>query len=157
MSFSSSRNERVQQINSLNDADWDLFTLSSLHEGLMDRDEGVRGASMNVLMDFAERNPNPIQITPISLIQYYMFDFTAASGFARNIFQFLVDLDTPKANETIGHIIRGNMRNEDYSDFIDILIKRGKLNLLKELIEEKLSKKKTEILLNKLSDIEKEN
>jgi len=61
MSFSSSRNVRVQQIRSLNDADWDLFTLSNLQEGLMDRDEGVRGASMNVLMDFAERNPNPIK------------------------------------------------------------------------------------------------
>ena len=86
-----------------------------------------------------------------------MFDFTAASGYARNIFQFLVDLNTPEANETIGYIIRGNVRNEDFSDFIDILIKKGKLDLLKEIEEEKLSKKKTEILQNKYSKSEKES
>ena len=157
MSFSSSRNERVHQIRSLNNADWDLFTLSNLQEGLMNQDERVQGASMNVLMDFAKRNPKPIQITPISLIQYHIFDFTVASGYARYIFQFLVDLGTPEANETIGYIIKGNMRNEDFSDFIDILIKKSKLDLLKELKEERLSKKKTEILLSKFSDIEKES
>ena len=91
-----SRKDRIAQMLSLREAEWNLYTLLDLHLGLLDHAEEVRLAAVESL-PAAAKIPEPITLTPADFLARYMFSFTSASGAAPQIFEFLVELGTPEA------------------------------------------------------------
>ncbi len=139
---------------SLGRAEWNLGTLLELFLGLIDRSEDVRLAALDALMDIAKRHPEPLQVSPIRLLAQNISLPTVASGFRSVIFCFLLELDTPEADYEVRQILRAGIRNEDFGDFLDILVETGKLKLLEELKQERLSKAKTKILREVLQELQ---
>ncbi|GAF97504.1 unnamed protein product [marine sediment metagenome] len=65
---------------SLEDAEWNLHAFIELHRGLLDPSEGVRMAAAGALLEIAGGSPEPLKLTPLPLLIYYMDIFTVASG-----------------------------------------------------------------------------
>jgi hypothetical protein len=145
-----SREDRGTAMFSLVGAKWDLGAFLDLHCGLLDHAEDVRAAAMKALQEIAKRRPEPIALTPLKLLPYFLFSFTVASGMRVDTFEFLVDLDTPEAHDAIVQILLWAQRNEDFSDFVRVLRRADKLELLRRLEPAKLSKAKTAILRSAL-------
>jgi hypothetical protein len=61
-----------------------------------------------------------------------------------------VDLDTPEAHDAIVQILLWAQRNEDFSNFVRVLRRADKLELLRRLEPAKLSKAKAAILRSAL-------
>jgi len=145
-----SREERIDQILSLKDAEWNLNTLLDLHCGLLDHAEDVRLAAVEALKGIALRFPEPITLTPLSLLAPYIFGFTVASGEVPRNFQFLVELNTPESLRLAQEALEGVGRNEDFKPFWAILVRANKLGLLQALQKAELSKTKAKILRDAL-------
>jgi len=151
-----SREERVEEMLSLKEAEWNLGTLLYLHLGLLDHSEDVRLAALDALMGIAERSPEPFTVSPIPILADYIFSVTVSSGYTPHIFEFLVRLGTPEAVQTVEKLIREPCRNDDFRYFVDVLIREGELGLLGRLEKEKLSKTKAKLLRDALDRTERE-
>lgn len=145
-----SREERIQAVLSLRDAEWNLATLLDLHCGLLDHAEDVRASAMDALQDIAKRKPKPLEITPMMLLSEFLFSFTAVSGMAVSAFEFFVQLDTPEARQAVGRALLRVQRNEDFSAFVEILQRANKRELLRRLEPAKLSKTKAAVVRSAL-------
>jgi len=118
-----SREDRVQQVFALQASDWDFDTLLGIMQGLLDHAEDVRLAAMETLLEIARQKNFAMSLTPISVIEYFMFNFTASSGAVQQVFRFLVEnKDLPEARQAIERALLSNVRNEDFEQFIDILV-----------------------------------
>ncbi|KPL07043.1 hypothetical protein AMJ85_09745 [candidate division BRC1 bacterium SM23_51] len=150
-----SREERIEGMKSLKEAEWNLYTLLDLHIGLLDHAQDVRLTALDALMAIAEKLPQPITLSPISLLADYIFSVTVSSGYTALIFQFLVQLGTPEADQAVEKIMAGarTMRVNDFRDFVDILITERRSNLLKGVEKTRLSRTKAEILRRALDRI----
>lgn len=147
-----SREERIQEVFGLQESDWDFGTLLGIIQGFLDHADDVRLAAMEKLLEIAGQKKAPMSLTPVSVIEYYMFSFNASTKAAQRIFRFLVEnTDIPGANEAIERALLREVRNEDFEKFIDIIIEAKKLEFLKILEDKKLSKTKTKILKNALN------
>jgi hypothetical protein len=147
-----SREERVQAMSSLCEAEWNLNTILELHCGLVDHAEDVRAAAMEALQAITNRKPKPASLTPVDLLSYFLFEFTVSSGVRVATFSTLVELGTPEADQAIERLLLGTQRNEDFSDFIKLVQRAGKSELLRGLQAAKLSKTKAAMLRSALSD-----
>lgn len=145
-----SREERIEEMESLASAEWNLETFLALHTGFEDHAFQVRWASLDALIKIAEKKPQPIPISPALLLSYYMFHVTVSSGYTPRIFRLFVKLDTPETNRIIERCIKEVKRNEDFEYFLEILKENDKLELLGDC-EEGLSKGKIKILRKVLS------
>jgi hypothetical protein len=149
-----SREERMQEVSGFQESDWDFHTLLGIIQGFLDHAENVRLAAMETLLEIAGRRKAPMSLTPVSVIEYFMFSFTASSMAAQRIFKFLIEnTDIPGANEAIERALLSDFRNEDFEQFIDIILKAKKVEVLKTLEHKKLSKRKTQILKNALKNV----
>jgi len=147
-----SREERVQEVFGLQESDWDFDTLFGIIQGILDHAEDVRLAAMETLLEIARQKKAPMSLTPVSVIEYFMFSFNASTKAAQRIFRFLVEnTDIPGANEAIERALLRDVRNEDFEKFIDIIVEAKKLEFLKTLEDKKLSKTKAKILKNALN------
>jgi hypothetical protein len=147
-----SREERIQEVFGLQESDWDFHTLLGIIQGLLDHAEDVRLAAMETLLEIAGQKKAPMSLTPVSVIEYFMFSFTASSIAAQRIFRFLIEnTDIPGANEVIERALLIDVRNEEFEKFIDIILEAKKFEFLKTLEQKKLSKRKTQILKNALN------
>jgi len=147
-----SREERMQEVFSLHESDWDFHTLLGIMQGFLDHAESVRLAAMETLLEIAKQKKAPMSLTPVSVIEYYMFSFTASTMAAQRIFRFLIEnTDIPGANKAIERALLSDVRNEDFEKFIDIILEAEKFEFLKSLEHKKLSKRKTQILKNALN------
>jgi hypothetical protein len=142
-----SRKERIQEVFGLQESDWDFDTLLGIIQGILDHAEDVRLAAMEMLLEIAKQKKAPMSLTPVSVIEYFMFSFSASTKAAQRIFGFLVEnTDIPGANEAIERALLRDVRNEDFEKFIDIIVEAKKFVFLKTLEDKKLSKTKTKIL-----------
>jgi len=142
-----SREERMQEVFSLHESDWDFHTLLGIMQGFLDHAESVRLAAMETLLEIAKQKKAPMSLTPVSVIEYYMFSFTASTMAAQRIFRFLIEnTDIPGANEAIERALLSDVRNEDFEKFIDIILEAKRIEFLKTLEHKQLSKTKTRIL-----------
>ncbi|MHC4543662.1 MAG: hypothetical protein ACYTDW_02920 [Planctomycetota bacterium] len=147
-----SRKERIQEIFSLQESDWDFDTLLGIIQGILDHADNVRLAAMETLLEIARQHKTPMNLTPVSVIEYFMFSFSASSKASQRIFKFLIEnTDIPGANEAIERALLRDVRNEDFGKFIDIIVEAKKLEFLKTLGGKKLSKTKAKILKNTLN------
>ncbi|NIP22601.1 MAG: hypothetical protein GWN76_10480 [candidate division Zixibacteria bacterium] len=147
-----SRKERTQEVFSLQESDWDFDTLFGIIQGLLDHADNVRLASMETLLKIARQQKIPMSLTPVSVIEYFMFSFTASSKATQRIIKFLVEnTDIPGANEAIERALLEDVRNEDFENFINIIIEAKKLKFFKTLEDNKLSKTKAKILKKALN------
>ena len=149
-----SRRERIEALLSLGEEEWDLNMLLNLYLGVLDHSEEVRMAAMNALMEIAARSPEPFTVSPFSILTRYMFDFTVASGYVPYMFRSLVQLGTPEAAQAAESALKRVARNEDFRKFLDILVEEGKLDMLRNMEGENLSKQKAKILRDALHAIE---
>ncbi len=141
-----SRGKRIAEILSLKKAEWNLDTALGLQSGFLDHAEEVRLAAVEALKAIAQALPEPILLTPLELLTQYMFDFTARSGAAPEIFEFLVQLDTAEAARLVEEALKRVRRNEDFKSFVEILMRAKKLDILERLQETQLSKPRATIL-----------
>lgn len=145
--------ERMQEVFDLHKSDWDFYTLLGIIQGFLDHAEDVRLAAMDTLLEIAGQEKAPMSLAPISVIEYFMFSFTASSMATQKIFRFLIEnTDIPGANEAIERALLSDIRNEDFEKFIDIILEAKKFEFLKTLEHKKLSKRKTQILKNALKN-----
>ena len=145
------REDRTEAISSLGRAKWSLEVLLDLHCGLLDHAEEVRVAAMEALQEISKQEPDPVALTPVKLMSYFLFSFTVSSGIAVKCFKFLVELDTPDAQEAVGQALARVHRNEDFKEFVGILRQANKLEMLRELDPPNLSQTKAAILRSALA------
>jgi hypothetical protein len=138
---------------SLKGAEWSLNTLLSLLYGFQDHAESVRLCALEALMDIASGSPEPITISPVSLLSYVIYSFTVSSGATPLIFNFLVQLDTPEADEAIKELLAEStdIRNEDFREFVTAVVDANKSDLLKVLEDMELGQKKSKLLRQALN------
>lgn len=141
-----SRQERLEAMLSLGDGKWDLDTVLELHCGLLDHAEDVWAAAMDALQEFAKQKSEPMALTPLALLSYFLFSFTVSSGVRADTFKFLVELGTAEAHQAIEQALLWAQRNEDFGDFVRILQNANELERLRRLDTAKLSKTKAAIL-----------
>jgi hypothetical protein len=141
-----SRDERVADIVSLKGGEWNLDTLMDLHLGLLDHAEEVRLAAVESLEAIAERSPKPLTLTPAGFLARYIFSFTAASGAAQQIFEFLLGLNAPEAIRLTMEALEQVSRNEDFNAFVEILTRHHRLDLLRQFPQDRLGKAKRRVL-----------
>ena len=148
-----SREERMQEVFDLHESDWDFYALLGLIQGFLDHAEDVRLAAMDTLLEIAKQKKDPMSLTPVSVIEYFMFSFTAISMATQKIFRFLIEnADIPGANQAIERALLSDVRNEDFEKFIEIILEAKKFEFLKTCEHRKLSKRKTQILKNALKN-----
>jgi hypothetical protein len=146
-----SRKERIQTVYDLQEHDWDFDTLLGIIQGFLDHADDVRLASMEALLEIAKQNKAPMSLTPVSVIEYFMFSFSASTKAAQRIFTFLAENKRiPGAKEAIERALLCEIRNEDFEKFIDIIIKAREFEFLKTFEGKELSKTKKRILNNAL-------
>ena len=102
--------------------------------------------SMDALQEYAKRRSEPLALTPLALLSYFLFSFTVSSGVRADTFKFLVELGTPEAHQAIEQALLWAQRNEDFRDFVLILQNANELELLRRLDTAKLSRTKAAIL-----------
>jgi len=85
-----SRKERIQEVFGLQESDWDFDTLLGIIQGILDHAEDVRLAAMEMLLEIAKQKRAPMSLTPVSVIEYFMFSFSASTKATQRIFGFLV-------------------------------------------------------------------
>ncbi|UCD56895.1 MAG: hypothetical protein JSV16_13895 [Candidatus Hydrogenedentota bacterium] len=143
-----SRNYREEQMLSLKEAEWNLDTLLDLHYGFLDRSESVRLCALEALLEIAGRPAKPITVSPISLLETVIYTFTVSSGATPLIFRFLVQLDTPEADQAVIELLKGSVRgrNEDFKIFVNAVVEAGKSELLQDLKRQELSQTKARIM-----------
>jgi hypothetical protein len=144
-----SREQRIAEMRSLGDAEWNPGTLLYLHIGLLDHAEDVRSAALDALLEISRRQPEPLTISPVTLLSYSLFDWTVPSGNTLRIFSFLAELGTPEADEAIEAIMEGpveQLRNEDFEEFMSALAENGKMDTIDRLANRKISTTKNKIL-----------
>ena len=147
-----SREDRMQEVFSLHESDWDFPTLLGIIQGFLDHAENVRLAAMETLLEIARQKKAPMNLMPVSVIEYFMFSFTASSMAIQRIFRFLIEnTHIPGANEAIKRALLSDVRNEDFEKFLDIIVEAKKIEYLKALEDKKLSKTKAKILKNVLN------
>ena len=84
-----SREERVQEVFGLQECDWDFDTLLGIVQGMLDHAEDGRLAAMETLLEIAGQRKAPMSLTPISVIEYFMFSFSASTQATQRIFWVL--------------------------------------------------------------------
>lgn len=144
-----SREQRIVEMRSLGDADWNPDILLYLHIGLLDHSENVRSAALEALLEISRRRPKPISISPATLLSHCLFDWTVSSGNTPRIFRFLAEQGTTEADEAIEAIMEGpveQLRNEDFEKFMCALAENGKRETVKRLSNRKISTTKNKIL-----------
>jgi len=147
-----SREDRAQEVSALQASDWDFDTLLGIIQGLLDHAEDVKLAAMETLLEIARQRKPPMSLTPISVIEYFMFNFSASSGIAQGVFRFLVEnKDLPEAKQAIERALLSNVRNEDFEQFIDILVEARAFDFIRPLKQQALSKTKARMLKRVLS------
>jgi hypothetical protein len=147
-----SRQQRAQEVLNLQESDWDFDTLLGIIQGMLDHAEDVRLAAMETLLEMAGQNKGPMSLTPVSVIEYFMFTFNACTKTAQRVFRFLVENSgIPGANEAIEWALLSDVRNEDFEKFVAIVVEAEKSEFLKILEGKKLSKTKAKILKNALN------
>ncbi len=144
--LTSSREDRIAAMLLLKEAGWNVDTVLDLHRGLLDHAEDVRLAAIEALKGIAERLPEPLSVTPVTLLAVYLFSFTVSSGATPDIFAFLVKLNTPEALRAAEEALEHVGRNEDFEAFAGILLRANKRDILQRLQKAKLSKVKAKIL-----------
>jgi hypothetical protein len=145
------REDRAEVMSSSGHAKWSLEVFLDLHCGLLDHAEEVRIAAMEALQEISKQEPDPVALTPVKLMSYFLFSFTVSSGVAVQCFRFLVDLDTPDAHEAVEQALSRVHRNEDFKEFIGVLQQANKLELLHRLEHATLSQSKAAILRSALA------
>lgn len=145
------RGDRAEAMSSLGRAKWSLEVFLDLHCGLLDHAEEVRIAAMDALQEISKQEPDPVALTPVKLLSDFLFSFTVGSGVAVECFKFLVELETPEANEAVEQALSRVQRNEDFKEFVDILRQKDKLELLHRLEHTPLSQSKAAILRSALA------
>ena len=109
-------------------SDWDFDTLLGIIQGMLDHAEDVRLAAMETLLEIAGQNEGPMSLTPVSVIEYFMFTFNACTKTAQRVFRFLVEnSDIPEASEAIEQALLSDVRNEDFEKFVDIVVEATEL------------------------------
>ena len=147
-----SREERVQEVFGLQESEWDFDALLGIIQGMLDHAEDVRLAAMETLLEIAGQRKAPMSLTPVSVVEYFMFSFSASTQATQRIFRFLVEnVDIPGAKEAIERALLRDVRNEDFEKFIDIIVEAKQSELLKILEDKRLSKTKAKILRNALN------
>ncbi len=137
-----SREERIQEVFSLHESDWYFHTLLGIIQGFLDHAENVRLAAMGTLLEIAKQKKAPMSLTPVSVIEYFMFSFSASTKAAQRIFRFLVEnTDISEANEAIERVLLSDVRNEDFEKFIEIIVEAKKLEFFNVLEVETIKNK----------------
>jgi len=116
---------------------------------LLDHSENVRSAALEALLEISRLRPEPISISPATLLSHCLFDWTVSSGNTPRIFRFLAELGTTEADEAIEAIMEGpveQLRNEDFEKFMCALAENGKRETVKRLSNRKISTTKNKIL-----------
>ena len=146
-----SREERVQTVYDLQEQDWEFDTLLGIIQGFLDHAEDVRLAAIEALLAIAVKKKAPMSLTPVSVIEYFMFSFNASSKAAQRIFKVLVEnKGITGAKEAIERILLYEIRNEDFERFIDIIIEAKEFEFFKTFKGKERSKTKKKILNNAL-------
>jgi len=141
------RKRREDWVRELADQEWHMHTFLEAHDGLLDRRDRVRGAAFGALLSLAEKEPDPVEVTPLSLLWHYIGSFTAASGAAQEFYRFLVDTETEEADRILREILRDTdpMRNEDFERLVEYLMENEVDEYLQLLEAADLSNKKGKI------------
>ena len=128
-------------------AEWDLDTFLELYASFLHRSRKRQGNALAELLELADKNPEPIKVSPLDLLKKLVPPLAYDSG-APLLFYSLAEFNTPAADEALKEILRepGQVRNEDFKKFIEIAISEGKQDLLKVLEQKTLSREKREIL-----------
>ena len=117
------RERRTEHAKALAHAEWNMETLLELQRKLSDHSEWVRIAAFESLMEFVNRGAAPITITPLSLLEMHMFNFTVASGMVPATFRYLLTLKTLESRRLLKDLLDSpHMRNEDFQILIDAVV-----------------------------------
>ena len=138
---------REDWVRELADGDWDMHALLEAHDALLDDRSSVRSAAFSALLSLAEKEPDPVEVTPLSLLYSYAGLFTVASGMNLGFYRFLVDSDIDEAERILRGILSdpGGMRNQDFEWLVRYIVAEGKEEYLQELESADLSKNKGKI------------
>ena len=103
-------------------------------------------SAVESLEAIAGRNPEPITVTPVGFLARHTFSFTVASGAARQVFEFLIELGTLEAVRLAMQALEQVSRNEGFNAFVDILAGHKRLDLLRQFPQSRLGKTKRSVL-----------
>jgi len=145
--FWNQRKQREDWVRELGEKEWTLHTMLEAHDGLIDRRDRVRSAALGALMDLAEKDPDPVEVTPLALLRSYVGYFTAASGAAQVFYRFLLELGTDEADRILREILHNTdpMRNRDFEQLGRYLVESDADKYLQVLEDADLSTKKGKI------------
>jgi hypothetical protein len=96
-----------------------------------------------------------MEVSPLDLLKKLIPSLAYEPG-AVVLFYSLSQFNTPAADEALKAILResGDVRNEDFSKFLQIAVAEGKADLLEALESVKLSERKKAILRKTLNRVE---
>jgi len=126
--------------------DWNLDAILKIFALLHNKDEAVKIVTINSLKKINKKSPEPFKVTPVSMMESVMFDFTPSSGMAFIIFSYFLDLETPEGDEAAGRALKNVDGNESFEEFIREVLERKRPEILYSLEITGLTKAKTKIL-----------
>lgn len=138
--------ERIREYESLKDAEWDLDTLLRVHIGLNDRSSEIPYAAMDTLLELARRYPDEHGFSPVSMVAYFIFMFPVQTGYRLRIFREMCEIGSDAADSEVLGLMDNSIRNEDFREFLEILIELRKTDVLRDLMTKSYSRNKTRIL-----------
>lgn len=134
----------VQALRDLKGKPWSLDTLLILHEAMLDRSGSLYLSAVDILMELAKSSPEPVAISPLDLLA--RCEFTVASGYRLDLFELLLDLGTPEAERLVKDMLWPSARNEDFRYLLEMLARRGRLDLVRALDPSAYSQTKAKMI-----------
>ncbi len=146
-----SRTERIRRIREVEDAPWTLETILGLHCGLLDHAHDVREAAMRTVIEIALKRPDPVAVTPVGLLSYFVNAFTVASGVDAGVVRCFADLHTTEADKALSELLEsGAGSNQQFEHWTTILKAANRKDILREVRSDRLSTNRRKMLKHAL-------
>ncbi len=142
-----SRTGRIRQIRAVEKTPWTLETILGLHCGLLDHAHDVSEAAMDTLIEIALKRPDPVAVTPVALLAYFVSAFTVASGIDARVVRCFADLHTPEADTAVCELLEsGTGNHQQFENWMTILKATSRTDILRQVRSDRLSANRRKML-----------
>ena len=141
------RKRQEEWMRELADEEWNMHTLLEAHAGLVNRRHKVRHAAYFALLSLAEKEPEPVKVTPLALLRRYIGSVTSIPGAAQQVYRYLVDADTRAADRLLRDVLQNTdpMKNKDFEHLVEYLVENQEDEYMQILEASDLSNAKGKI------------
>ncbi len=142
-----SRDQRISKIRAVEEAPWTLETILGLHCGLLDHAHDVSEAAMDTLIGIALKRPDPVAVTPVALLAYFVNVFTVASGIDARVVRCFAELHTAEADAALSELLEsGTGNHQQFENWMTILTATNRMDILRRVHSDRLSANRRKML-----------